>query len=142
MACSPGGGAGSFGWFCTSASLQALYKKAAPQFVFETHRWRGRVCLQYLLGLTEDISWHQPAKSMLGYRATTVVRATSKLVQLLRNLGRLWGITRQAQHRLKRCLSPGLTLPHCLVTGSGLNCSQTPQSCRQVTTLSSFKLHF
>lgn len=63
--CAQRGEAGSFRWFCRSTSLQELYNKTVPQFVFRTHPLSGKVRLQYLLGPAGGTSWHQPARSML-----------------------------------------------------------------------------
>jgi len=69
VGCSQGGEAGSFGWFCSSASLQALYNKVVPQFVFKTHQLSGNIHPQILLGPAVDISGHQPARSVLGLQS-------------------------------------------------------------------------
>lgn len=131
MRCSQGGKAGSFGWFCRSTSLQALCKKAVPQFVFKTHQLSGKVHLQYLLAPARGISWHQPARSMLGLqsrhqqRGLPASRCSSSKIFV-----RLWRISRAIPtpaEEVPQSRSDTASLPSRGVCGKP--CSQPPQTC-------------
>lgn len=143
VACSPGGGAGSFEWFCTSANLQALYEKVVPQFVFEAHHLRGKVHLQYLLRLTGDISWHQPAKSILGLQSWHGSESHQQVAAASQKSGEVLGNNQRSPTPAKEV--SWLSTDTALLPGRGVCgklCSQTPSHAPQVTTLCYFKLCF
>lgn len=85
----------SFRWFCRSATLQTFCKKGTPQFVFKTHQPSGKVHPQCLLGPVRGISWHLPARSMLGLQSCHQQQGPpASCCSSSEISGRLQGITR------------------------------------------------